>query len=168
MLAAFVIGLGIFWSSSSNQGQISSATAAAQTRLPAYLNYDGTYIAFRYASKYQVEKLPVADSNLELATLTANTSFGKKLAVSVAKTEDGTLDTNSAFILRKSHQDLYSVRSITVGSGKAIAYTKNDGLEETVFIPRGNKVAMFSFSTTGTVDNLKTESETLLSSFEWK
>lgn len=168
VLAFVVVGLGIFWSLSRNEGQINDTAVAAQTRLPPYLSYDGTYITFRYASKYQVEKLPVADKNLELATLTANTVFGKKLAVSVAKTEDGTLDTNSAYILRKSHQDLYSVRSIKIDGGQAAAYTKNDGLEETVFIPRGDKVAMFSFSTTGTVDDLKAESETVLESFQWK
>lgn len=167
VLVVAVAGV-IAWSSAGNKGQISDTRASTPVRLAAYQDYNGSYMSFRYASKYQVQKLPAADNNLELATLTANTVFEKKLAVSVAKAEDGTLNANSAYILRKSHPELYSAQTLTVDGAPATAYTKNDGLEETIFIPRGNKVAMFSFSTAGTVDNLSAEANELLASFTWK
>jgi hypothetical protein len=169
---AVVIGLvvaGVLWASAGSQGQIVNAPPDKKViHGPAYQNYDGPYMTFSYLSTYQNHKLDAKDPDLDLAMLTADTNYDKRLAVSVSKLTGGGLDNNSAYLLRQSQPDTYTSSNISVNGSSAIVWIKKDGLERTVFIPHGDKVAMLAFTTTGNLDNLQPEVDALLASYRWK
>lgn len=160
------------WASASNNGQIlplatrTSAQTPAQTQ--AYRTYNGSYMTFRYSGRYQPHNLVAKDMDLELSMLSADTNYEKRLAVAVSNLAGGSLDNNSANLLRKSQPFSYSSRQVSVDGAAAVVWTKADGLEQTVLIPHGDKVAVLSFSTVGTVDDLGVEVDTLLTTFRWK
>lgn len=167
-LLVVAVGSGILWASSSNQGQISAPSPKNPVYAPANKDFNGAYMSFTYAGNYQAHQLPATDNDLENVMLSANPNYDKRLAVSVSKLSGGQLDTNSAYILRASQTAVYSSQKVPVTDGIATIWTKNDGLEQTVFIPHGDKVAVLSFSIGGRVDNLTPEVTDLLASFRWK
>ncbi len=160
------------WASASNTGQIltpaKKTLAQSQAQAQTSQTYDGSYMTFRYSGQYQAHSRAAKDMDLELSMLTADTNYDKRLAVSVSNLPGGSLDNNSAYLLRKSQPFIYSSRQVSVDGGTAVVWTKTDGLEQTVLIPHGDKVAVLAFSTVGTVDDLQSEVDTLLTTFQWK
>lgn len=167
-----VVGLvvaSVLWASAGSQGQIVDVAPDKKVvHGPAFQNYSGTYMTFSYPSMYKIHQLAAKDALLENAMLTADTNYDKRLAVSVSKQTDGGLGNNGAYLLRQSQPDTYTSSHIGVNGSPAIVWIKKDGLEQTVFIPHGDKVAMLAFTTTGNLDNLQPEVTALLASFRWK
>jgi hypothetical protein len=100
--------------------------------------------------------------------LSADTTYEKRLSVAVSKLPNGSLDTDSAYNYRKTVPNLYTNQNITVDGSVSSEWVKNDGSEITIFIPKGDIVAMFSFSTDSNADNLQPEANNLLKSFHWQ
>jgi hypothetical protein len=168
LIVVIGLGAGVLWAVSGNKGQILEAPARQATRAPAYKDFDGTYIAFRYKGTYQAQTLPAKDADLELAMLVAATNYDKRLAVAVSQLPGGNLNNNSAYLLRKSQPGLYTSRQLTVAGAPATVWVKADNQEQTVFIPHNDKVAMLSFTTAGRFDDLNPEVAALLQTFHWK
>jgi len=165
IIAAVVI---VLWVFSSNTGQVIDASSQKDSQLAPYLTYDGTYISFNYKSVYQAHDEHPEDGSLELVSLNASTNYEKRLSVAVQAAPVGGMETISAYQMRKTQPAVYTSQQLTTDAGKAVAWLKNDGTEDTIFIAHGDKVATLSFATVGRVDDLQTEANILLSSFQWK
>jgi hypothetical protein len=150
-----------------NQGKIIN-TPESQRAVPADRTLHGIYMTINYSGSYNAQRLAAKDNDLELYMLTANTNYDKRIAVSVSKLQEGNLVTNSAYNLRKTHTELYSNRTKPVDGGTASIWTKTDGSEETVFIPKGTRVAVLSFTTNSSLNELQTEVDKVLNTFKWK
>lgn len=168
--ASFLIVAGFFiWASSGNSGQITDASKRAPIRrVVAPQTYDGNFVSFQYSPKYQLQKLVAADNDLELARLVANTNYDKRLAVAISKLPSSSLTSNSAYLLRTSQPTKYTQTKQVVDGLMAETWSTNDGLERVVFLPKGDKVAVLSFSTTSQSDDLESEAASLLSTLRWK
>lgn len=167
-LLLVVVGSGIMWASSSNQGKIVAFSPKNPVYIPANKDFTSAYMTFTYDGNYKPHQLPATDNDLENTILSADKNYDKRLAVSVSKLSGGQLNSNSAYNLRASQTDAYSSHQVTVSGGAATVWTKNDGSEQTAFIPYGDKIAVLSFSTSGTAGNLSPEVVAVLASFRWK
>lgn len=167
LVLVLVAGLAV-WASAANKGQIVDAADTKSGRAPTYQDFDSAYITFRYSGAYQAHKLEAKDLDLELSMLTVNTNYEKRLAVSVSQLAGRSLDSNSAYLLRKSQPEIYASRQVIIDGNVAVVSTKIDGLEQTVFIPHGDRVALLSFLTAGNFDDLQPEVDSLLKTFRWK
>lgn len=172
IIAAVVLIAGavvFFWAGSSNQGTVYETAPRAASSEPATNLFDGTYIAFEYSSRYDVERLPAGGDDLELYRLSANTNFDKRLAVAVSRLPGGQLQQNSAYVLRSTATSDYASQEVTLADGSvATVFTKMDNLERTAFIKKGERVAVLAFTTTGNLDNLEPEVDAVLQTFRWK
>jgi hypothetical protein len=167
-IVVIAVGSGILWAMSANPGEIAATNPKIPVYSPARLDYKGAYMTFSYDGNYKAHQLPATDNDLENTILSADKNYDKRLAVSVSKLKGGELTTNSAYNLRASQPTVYSSQLITVDGGSATMWTKSDGSEQTVFIPHADKIAVLSFSTTGTANNLSTEATAVVASFRWK
>lgn len=169
LIMVIIVGAGITWSMSGNSGQIMEETTQAPAkRLPAFADYNGKYISFTHLGTYGEHQINAQDLDMELAMLTANTTYDKRLAVSVSRLSDGTLSSNSAYSLRSSQTGTYTSRQVATPGGTASVWVKNDNQEQTAFIQRNNTVATLAFTTTGNADDLNPEVAAVLASFRWK
>ncbi len=106
--------------------------------------------------------------DLELASFVANTNYEKRLSLSISRLQNNSLETNSGYLLRQAHPEMYTKRMIYSGDITAVIWDKSDGQEETAFIAHGDKVAVLSFLAAGTLENLQPEVDNVLESFQWK
>ena len=167
LVVGLVAGVAL-WASAGSQGQIVVTPDKKIVHGPAYQVFDGSYMTFSYPSTYRVHKLDAKDTDLELFMLTADTNYDKRLAVSVSKLTAGGLNDNSAYLLRQSQPDTYASHKVSVDGSPALVWAKKDGLEQTVFISHGDKVATLAFTTTGNLDDLQPQVDALLQTFRWK
>ncbi|MDL2342512.1 MAG: hypothetical protein QFB87_05560 [Patescibacteria group bacterium] len=157
----------VLWSVSDNQGKVAASKGNTVQHLPAYKDFDGNNIAFKYKSNYGIHQMDAKDEDLELYMFTADPNFDKRLAVSVSRS-DGSYQSNSGYLLRQSQPFVYTKSEITVANVPAVKWIKNNGQEETVYIPRNDKIAVLAFVTTGDTETLDSEVTDLLSTFHWK
>ena len=156
------------WALSTNKGVIMTAPEKAVVWEPAIATQNGEYIYFQYSNSYKLEKLPATPSDPENYELTANTNFEKHVAVIVHKLDNTGLNGFTGYTSRNSRTDLYDKQDVMVGQEPAVEFVKKDQTERTVFILRGNYVAVFAFVTTSRYDDIDTEITTMLNSFNWK
>lgn len=158
----------IVWSTSGNQATISQVPTTTTTkRGPTSKEYTGAYMHFTYPSVYFANKLAAKDNDLELAMLSADTTYPKQLAVAVSKLDGNGLDNNSTHQLRQSQPQNYTRSTVTVDGGTAEQWRRVDGTEITVLIPHGSMVASLSFTATGSLDDLQPEVTKVLESYHW-
>ncbi len=161
----------VMWMLQPSKGTVTlhSTSNSSQTS-PTYTSkiLDGTYLTFSYSSKYTVKNEGAKNNDLEVYRLSADTHYNKQILASVSNLPDGKLTSDSAYIYRKLHTDLYTPRVIQVANLSVDVWVKNDGTEQTVMIPHGDKVATFAFLTASSIDNLSQEVDALLSTFRWK
>lgn len=164
-----VVTLAVFlWSTASNKANVTNPPPRASLSAPTLKTFTGKYISFEYTSRYAPRTLAAKDSDLELYMLTADTSYEKRLVVSVSILPGGQLSQNSAYSYRSTDTADYTLTSQTVDGSEAVIATKADGSERTIFIPRGDRIAVFTFVTKSPSDDIASESLRLLSSFSWK
>lgn len=174
IVVALIIGLAVYfviWAASPSKGSVDvSATSknGSTTSVPTIKNLDGTYIAFSYSGKYLAKSEGSKNNELEIHTLSADTHYDKRIIASVSNLPDGQIGSYGAYIYRKLHTETYTVKKVQVAGEAADLWVKNDGSEQTVMIPRGNKVATITFTTASMSDKLDSEAEALLKSFRWK
>lgn len=169
LVAVVIIGAGITWASSGNSGQIMKETMQAPAkRLPAFADYNGKYISFTHLGSYSEHQIEAKDLDLEVAMLTASTTYDKRLAVAVSRLNGGTLSSNSAYSFRSSQAGTYTSHQVSTPGGTASVWVKNDNLEQTAFIQRNDTVATLAFTTAGNADDLNPEVAAVLASFRWK
>lgn len=174
IIGSLILGLIIIgssfsvWALSTNKGVIITSPERAKLHAPAIATLDGSYIYFKYSDSYKVEKLPPNDGDLEGYDLTANTNYEKHLAVAVHQLDSTGLNSFTGYTSRDSRTDIYDKQQIMVGQEPATEFTKNDHTEKTIFIPRGDNVAVFSFVTTSRYDDIDSEITAILNSFSWK
>ena len=135
---------------------------------PASLDFISPYIYFSYSSTYQAVRQPPAGTSLQMAMLSADTSYQKHLAVAVFPLDAGGLDGFSPYAVRKVQPALYKRADVPVKGGTAIVFSKADNSEITAIIPHADKLATLSFTTASSYDDLSTEVNALLKSFYWK
>jgi hypothetical protein len=154
------------WGLRSNNGTVTPVNTASSQPLPTYTTLNDSYIHFQYLSAYTIKSLPAQTPDLDLYTLSANTIYPKELAVLVQASNYHLM---SGYILRASLPNTYHNSTIQVDGQSSIIWYKDDGSEETVFIPHGTLTAVLSFSIPagegGTT--LSQEVSTLLSTFHW-
>lgn len=157
----------LFYANSANKGRIVTADARPRTVTPANKTYTGKYMSFVYPGTYRTEARPAQGVDLEVAMLSADTNYDKRLAVSVSDLPGGLLDNNSAYKLRSTYTNLYASRALNTPGGAATVWVKRDNSEQTAFIQKGNRVAVLSFTTANTSEDLTAEVNALLGSFKW-
>lgn len=168
LIVLVVVVLFVLWLTADNEGKISDPSGSARSNVPSYKDFDGKFITFRYSGMYGVRALPTANQDLELYNFSASTMYQKNIAVSVSELTAGSLNNNSAYNLRRSQPDKYAQRDIQVAGMPATLWVKHDGKEETAIIPKGDRVAVLSFTTAGPTGQLGSEVTALLQTFTWK
>lgn len=165
MIISFIV-----WSAKPSQGNVkeSSSSKNPSTSEVANKKIDGKYIAFNYSGKYVAKSEGPKNNELEIHTLSAGTNYDKRIIASVSNLPDGQISSYGAYIYRKLQTELYTARKVQVDGAVVDLWVKNDGSEQTVMIPRGNKVATITFTTASTADNLTSEADALINSFRWK
>lgn len=165
------IGLVIWvavWAAHPREGVIVPPPEAQLTTPHTSNTLDGTYISFEYNGKYTAREDVPRNENIEMYTLYADTRYDKRILASVATLPDGRLETYAAYIYRQKATNVYASRKVQVAGSTVDVWTKNDGTEQTAFIPHNDKVAVISFVTTNTSDQLTGEMDSLLKTFQWK
>lgn len=162
-----VIGFGS-WAIALNKGIVLTPQDRNLRHGPSTQQLNGRYISFSYSSSYELKKLPTGSSELEGYYLNARTNYEKHLAVDVSKLPGGSLNNYPSYTARDSHKELYAKQNVTVDGGLSTMFVKNDNTERTVFATHGDKVLTLSFVSTGSLDDLQTEINTLLSTSHWK
>ena len=156
------------WAWQTNFGQIIPPVSANKGESEYDRPFNGHYVSFKYDSEYQVQVLSrSSDNDLETYMLRADTNYTKHLAVAVSQLPGGNLRTDSSYVYRMTTPDLYSGQTLNINNNYVSLWHKADDSEITAFIPRGNLVATFSFTTTSPTDNLLPEVDALLQSFHW-
>ncbi len=159
----------MIWSSGSNKAAIDNQDSQVTVKHgPTSKQYSGAYMSFTYPSVYFVSRQAAHDDDLELAMLTADTTYQKQLAVAVSKLEANNLENSSAHKLRASQPDQYTKSTITVDGGTAEQWKRHDGTKITVLIPHNSMVASLSFTAIGGLDDLQPEVTKVLTSYHWK
>jgi hypothetical protein len=156
---------------SSNKAAItSSESGTGKTATVGNKIYDGKYVTFTYQGGYTVNLLPSHQPGVELAMLRDDTTYEKNLAVSVQPMPSGGITADSGYNYRATHLNLYSSQQVTVDGSTSTEWVKNDGTEQTIYIPHGNSYAVLAFSITESNDGsaLPAEVTALLQSFRWK
>lgn len=167
-----VIGLAILifqlTNNAGNKGSITAAKAKDTTQAKtSFKLFSGRYVKFEYSSRYAPQTLPAKDLDLELYMFTADTIYDKRLAVSVSQLPEGQLTQSSAYMLRSTDTAAYSLTNQKVDGLNSVIATKSDGSEKTAFIPNGQKIAILSFVTANTSDDINNELQRALSTFQW-
>jgi hypothetical protein len=166
-IIAVVVG-GYVWATSGNQGEIAEMNQTAAPKPVTDQVYEGKLLRFTYKGTYQLKTVTPSGGDLELASLRADTMYEKTLAVSVSPLPDNKPESNSSYNMRKVSPDTYKVRTLAVHGGTAIIFVKGES-EQTAFVQRPGRIAVFSFTTTpGNFDDLQPEVDSLLHSLEWK
>lgn len=158
----------VMWSHSPNKGRILTPQPAKGPSTYNDKKLVGTYMSFQYSGKYIVRNEAATNGDLERYTLSADTHYDKRILASVANLPDGKLESNGAYIFRQKSSNIYTSRKVTVDEGTVNVWVKNDGTEQTAMLPHGDKVAVVSLITAGTSDDLNTEMDALLKTFQWK
>lgn len=167
LIIGVTVGL-LVWANAPNQGTISNASTVKSPTAYFDKTLDGTYMKFKYSSKYVAKDAGPGNGDLERYTLSANTRYDRRILASVADLPDGRLESNGAYIFRQKNSSLYSHRMVKVGSDIIDVAVNKDGTEQTAMIPRDKKAAIISFVSSNTSDDLTTEIDSLLNSFQWK
>jgi uncharacterized protein YxeA len=174
ILTAVVISafIGVFfWLNSENSGEIRLvSTNEAVSVTPEYKNYDSQNVSFEYLGKYTFQDLPATAGDKEVKKFTANTVYDKNISFIVSDLPGGKLENNSAYILRNTRTDLYKKRTVKYNGQDLTVWVNNNQKEQTVFITKGNQVAIFAFTQDlgDTIPDMTPEVDRLISSFEWK
>jgi hypothetical protein len=165
-----IIGLLAGWSFSTNKAAISSTSTNSGAKTIAYKTYNGKFVTFRYSGGYSLKLLPSLKSDVEEATFTADTSYVKELAITVAPLPTGGLAADTGYYFRQTHPDLYYSQALRVAGSAATEWIRYDGTEQTIYIPNGNRYAVLAFSIAQTNDTsgLPSEVSALLQTFQWK
>lgn len=160
----------IIWLQSDNSGEIRQASKEQKEALVSGTKQlDGQYIRFDYPATYLSRRIDERGTDLELYQLDANTAYTKKLAISVSDLPDGTLNSNSAYLLRKNRSDMYHQRKVEAGRLTVQVWVSNDATEQTAFITQAGRAAVLAFTQAGgDKDSLTAEVDTILKSFQWK
>lgn len=165
-----VVILFILWMRTPAEGTITSKTEGsknASTLQDKQLN--GMYIAFQYNGKYIAGQNSPANNDLERYTLSAGTNYDKRIQAAVVNLPDSNLASNGDYIYREKTPAVYTKRQLQTSAGLFDIWVKRDGSEQTAFAAHGQKVAVFSFTTSPGADStLTTEVDTLLKSLKWK
>lgn len=159
-----------FWINSTNTGSISEPNIPEQ---PASITgnkvLEGTTMRFSYPARYLSQTLAAQDVDIELYKLSADTAYTKHISVAVSRLPDGTLDSNSAYLLRANRPDMYKQRKLAEKRAGAEVWVSVDGTEQTVFVKQGSNVAVLAFvQDGGSPADLTDEVDAILKSFEWK
>lgn len=162
-----VIGF-VVWSNVPRHGVISNAPPAKSPTAYFDKTVDGTYMKFQYNSKYVLKKEIPINGDLERYTMSAGTRYDKRLLAVVANLPDSKLETYGAYIYRKTRTDLYAARKLQSGDEVYTVWVRSDGTEQTAMIPQGNKVAVITYVTANPKDDLTSEMDAFLNSYEWK
>jgi hypothetical protein len=160
-----------FWLNSENSGEIRTPSASeAPAAIPQYKNYDSENVRFEYLGKYTFQDLPATAGDKEVKKFTANTVYDKNISFIVSDLPGGKLENNSAYILRNTRTDLYKKRTLKYNGQDLTVWVNNNQKEQTVFITKGNQVAIFAFTQDlgDTIPDMTPEVDRLISSFEWK
>lgn len=154
---------------SSNQGTISQgSTEQARKWIPAFRTLDGTYISLQYKGSYMLSRLPATDDDLEIYRLSDDTTYARQIDISVSKLPSGSLQTDSAWLLRKSKPDQYTEQHLQFPAGTVDLWTKQDGTEETAFLVNGTRVAAIAFAQQAGSVSMDPEMQAMLKSFVWR
>ena len=168
LVALLLLGLvAIRWFSSSSQASITSNPSAQDQAAVPDKTFRDNYISFQYSGSYVAGQMAFQPHDLDVMMLRSDSPIDKQLAVSVT---EGDATQSSGYILRKSAPETYSAQQLTVDGGPATIWIKNDNTEQSVYIQRGDKFALLSFSLGGTVtsDQLTPEVQQLLQTFRWQ
>ena len=163
------IGAFLYWANSDNEVQITQGPDRNSQRSAASSkDLDGKYVKFTYPGTYFVKSLEAKNNDLELYKLIADTVYEKQLVVAVSQLNDGELEDNSAYLLRKTRTDMYTKRTMVVADLSVEIWAKTDGREEAVFIRKDNRVATLVFTTgINKGEALRAEVDAVLRSFRW-
>lgn len=167
-ILVIIIAVGLWfitWSKAANEGTISAPITKNIPVTYTDKSLSGTYVGFSYSGKYTIRDEVAKDMDIERHTLTADTRYDKRILVSVS---NGQLSTNGAYIFRQHAPNQYASRNVPAGNGTAEVWVKKDGTEQTAFIVKGDKVAMISFVTANTSEDLTSETNALLTTFKWE
>jgi len=175
ILIVAIVGLLIFagtsfaWTQSDNNGKIKQPNQQLRKSTLGTKQFDGTYITFEYSAQYTVRQLEQQSDDLELHQMDANKPYLKKVAVSVSNLPDGTLNSNSAYLLRISHDDKFRERVLDPASLNTEVWSSVDGTKQTVFITQNGRVAVLAFTQDGGDKTLyNSEVDSIVKSFRWK
>ena len=169
VLLAFSV-IFIYWMQSDNNGQITQPNLQKNQSPPLTTKQlDGKYMTFGYSSQYMVRQRTDRGDDLEVYELDADKPYVKKLAASVSNLPDGTLNSNSAYLLRKSHTDKFQERMLSPEIANTEVWSSTDGSKQTVFITKDKRVAVLAFTQDGgDKAAYNNEVDSIIRSFKWK
>lgn len=158
----------VVWSSAPHEGVISNPPQLQTPKVHTTNKLDGNYISFEYNGRYTAREDIPRNEAIEMYTLYADTRYDKRILASVTNLPDGRVESSAAYIYREKTPSLYTSRKIQVEGKDVEVWSKSDGTEQTAFIPHNDKLAIVSFVTSNTSDQLTGEMDGLLKTFQWK
>jgi hypothetical protein len=169
LMVILIVGLVAWkWLGSSNQAAITTNADTNQVAVPL-ADKTLTDRAFRlqYPGVYHVTTHTAQPPELANYVLVADTSYTKQLTVTL---NSGDMNGLSAYLFRKTRNDIYSSQTVTVDGNPASLWTKSDSSEETVFIPHNGTVLTVSVSiqNSNATEGLSAEMANLIASFHWQ
>lgn len=169
-VAGIVIAIGaiVVWMSSGNQASLSNGIANSKKVVPSVpQDLTNQYFSLTYPGTYHVTADATQPPDLANYILMADTAYTKQLSVTLSS---GTLDSTSAYIFRRTRNDVYSSQPVTVAGEAASLWTKSDGTEQTVFVPHNGMVLTLSFSiqNSNATEGLSAEVTNLLATIKWR
>jgi hypothetical protein len=163
-------------SSGSSQGTVSNVTLTAPSLLPTFdptpVVFNSSYVSFMYPKSLQPGSGgSVGGTSLASYVYVFRDTESWKLAIGISQLQTASLLSDSSYVYRTEHPDLYT-QSTTTLDGKTYTImtdTTTSGFDELAFTLHGSKVAEISLyggDESGNTD-LQTTFNMILSSWVW-
>lgn len=153
-----------------NKGAISQNSAPAlEQDLTSDKVLEGKTMRLTHKGSYTPQSLPTSDGDIEIYKLSAKSGNASDFIISVSTLPDGTLSSNSAYILRTARTDFYEKRVAEYPAGQVQLFLSRNDHEIVAFLQRDDKVAVLSFVQADTLtQKLMPAVDWVLKSFTWK
>ena len=170
LIAAVALWL-LIWMRAPSEGQILSVPASPTQTVQELKDktLDGTYISFQFGGKYTASPNSPSNNDLERYTLSAGTTYDKRILAAVVNLPEKRLEANGDYMYRQKTPSVYSKRLLKTPSGVFEIWVNNNKIEQTAMAAHGDKAIIMSFMTTAGADaDLGGEVDTVLKSLTWK
>lgn len=118
-----------------------SETSTTKNPEPEVYKYMGERFSFDYSSKYKVEK--VINTNVDVIEnmhLVGGAGVPQEIVVTLKKTGNTNLDSDSGVVLRRLKNSEYEEDEFGLNDMKGVIFDKKDGTETTVFVSAPEKI----------------------------
>jgi hypothetical protein len=171
LLILTLVGWLVVWTRTPSEGRIISSQQTVTQEAPELQDkkMDGTYVSFWYDGKYAASGNIANNNDLERYTLSAGTTYDKRILAAVVNLPEGRLESNGDYVYRQKTPSVYTKRQLQTAAALFEIWVNKDNTEQTAMAAHDKKALVLSFLTTpGADDDLAREVDTVLKTLAWK